>query len=527
MVPNDGPGRVYDGPVADVRNVRLTDLLAAVSLAVDLGLGQPEGHVVRSAVAAARLDERLGGPTDRTVVFDIALMGWLGCIADSREAAHWFGDDIAYRAGVYDLDMLPLPFLGYLLSHAGRDDPLPVRVGKQAGVLLDRGRSVQESLRAHCQVTAAVARRLGMSEPVCSALGQIFARWDGKGLPAGLGRTDIALPVRIWQLTDVAEVHYTRGGPDAVRDVCLARRGGQFDPGLVDVLLEEVESLFEGPDPEPAWEEVLRRERGAGPSLPEGHLDEALCAFADWGDLKSPWFTGHSRAVAELAASAAGRLGMPAEEVRLVRRAGLLHDLGRAGVPNTIWDKPTPLTTAERERVRLHSYYTERMLGPSSALADVGEIAAMAHERLDGSGYHRGLAAGAIPLPARVLASADAYRTKLEPRPHRPALTAGAAAAHVQAEAECGRLDPRAVAAVLAAAGLVARSLPTPGGLTPREVEVLGLIARGLTNRQVAARLGVSPKTVGNHVERIYAKAGVSTRAAATLFAMEHQLVLP
>jgi HD-GYP domain-containing protein (c-di-GMP phosphodiesterase class II) len=209
-----------------------------------------------------------------------------------------------------------------------------------------------------------------------------------------------------------------------------------------------------------------------------------------------------------------------------VRRAGLVHDLGRVGVPNTIWDKTTPLTSVEVERIRLHSYYTDRMLAEPQALAAIGRVAACAHERLDGSGYHRGHGAAALPATARVLAAADCYRTSIEERPHRPAKDPAAAARALQREVTLGRLDATAVAAVLGAAGQRrTRSAAGPAGLTPREVEVLALLASGRTNRQVARALGVSPKTVGNHVEHIYTKTGVGTRAAATLFAMEHGLV--
>lgn len=505
--------------------LRVTELLVALSLAVDLGLGQPAGHVARSAVLASRINERLPEPAQRSTVFDVAMLGWVGCIADSRDAARWFGDDITYRAGVYDLDMKPLPFLGYLLQHAGRDGPLPVRVGKRIGVLLDGGRSARDSLRAHCQVTAQVAGRLGMPEEVTSALPQIFARWDGKGLPAGVSGEHIALAVRVWQLADLAEVHHGRGGAEAVRQTCLARRGGQLDPAVVDIAVADVEPLFEGLSPDMSWEDALIEERGLGPPLTPSSLDSALEALGDWVDLKSSWFTGHSRAVADLAAAAGTRLGLTPEEVITLRRAALLADVGRTGVPNTIWDKREPLTTTEIERVRLHSYLTERTLRRVGVLGDVAEIAAMAHERLDGSGYHRGLRAPAIPDPARVLAAADVYTTKLEARPHRAALEPSAAAQHLEAEAEAGRLDASAVAAVLAAAGHERPAVAAPYGLTPREVEVLGLIATGLTNRQVARRLRISAKTVGNHVEHVYAKTGISTRAAATLLAMEHRLV--
>lgn len=508
-------------------DVRLTDLMTALSLAVDLGLGQPAGHVVRSAVVAARLDSRQARPSAPQEVFDVAMLGWVGCIADSQDAARWFGDDISYRAGVYDLDMAPLPFLGYLLGRAGSADPLPVRAARKAAVLLDAGRSARRSLLAHCQVTAQVASRLDMPERVCTGLTQIFARWDGRGLPTGLAGTQIQQSVRAWQLADLAEVHHRRGGEAAVRRVCLERRGGQLCPELVDLALTDVGGLFAGLDDEDDWERLLARERGSGPSLPPSAVDSVLEALADWIDLKSRWFSGHSRAVADLAAGAGRVLGLEPKDVSLVRRAGLVSDLGRAGISNAVWDKVGPLSTTELERLRLHSYLTERVVGRVAALAEVGAVAAMAHERLDGSGYHRGLTGAAIPVTARVLAAAEAYRTSLEPRPHRKALTREEAAARLRAEASAGRIDPRAVSAVLAAAGHRADRAGTswPCGLTDREVEVLGLIARGLTTRQVARLLGISPKTAGNHVEHVYAKTGVSTRAAATLFAMEHRLV--
>jgi HD-GYP domain-containing protein (c-di-GMP phosphodiesterase class II) len=196
-------------------------------------------------------------------------------------------------------------------------------------------------------------------------------------------------------------------------------------------------------------------------------------------------------------------------------------------VSNAIWDKAGPLTATEAERLRMHSYYTERMLTRPEALASIGQLAAMAHERLDGSGYHRGLGAQGLPRAARVLAAAGAFRRKVEPRPHREALAPAQAVELLAGEAAAGRLDPQAVDAVLAAAQQPRPERQAPAGLTPRELEVLALLARGPTNRQIADRLHISPKTVSNHVERIYAKAGVSTRAAATLFAMEHGLVPP
>lgn len=507
--------------------VRLAELLGTLSLAVDLGLGQPMGHVARSCAVAGRLGERIGlDQAQRGSLFYVTLLGWVGCIADSQEAAAWFGDDIRYRADVYDLDMKPLPFLGYLLRRAGNGEPVPQRMLKRGALVATGARRVQDALRAHCQVTSGVARRLGLGPDVCDPLEQIFARWDGQGLPRGVRGGDIALPVRLWHLTDVAEVHHRRGGTAAAVAVARSRSGSQFDPELVDAFCAHAGKLFDGLSEDSSWDDMIATEPVLRPPLTEDELDTALAVVGDWVDIKSPCFGGHSRAVAELAAAAGGRLGMAVDERRRLRRAALVHDLGRTGVPNTIWDKPGPLTAAETERVRLHSYYTERMLARPAALADLGRIAGLAHERLDGSGYHRGLASASIPMAGRVLAAADCYRTKREARPHRESLPAEEAARALRREARNGRLDPAAVEAVLAAAGHTPRRRASgPAGLTPREVEVLVLLARGASNRQIARTLRITPKTAGNHIQRIYAKAGVNTRAAAALFAMEHGLL--
>jgi HD-GYP domain-containing protein (c-di-GMP phosphodiesterase class II) len=262
--------------------------------------------------------------------------------------------------------------------------------------------------------------------------------------------------------------------------------------------------------------------------LTEPEIDNALEAFADFTDLRSPYFAGHSRGVADLAAAAGTDMGLPDHEVVVTRRAGLLHDIGGHGIPATIWDKPGPLTTAERERVRLHPYYTERMLARPATLAQLGAIAASHHERPDGSGYHRALRAASIPVPARLIAAADAYHAMTEPRAYRPAKSPDEAASELRAEVTSGHLDGEAVDAVLVAAGHKRRKRQSgPAGLTPREIELLILIARGSSNRDVAEALNITPKTASTHIERIYTKIGASTRSTATLFAVQHGLLDP
>jgi HD-GYP domain-containing protein (c-di-GMP phosphodiesterase class II) len=207
-----------------------------------------------------------------------------------------------------------------------------------------------------------------------------------------------------------------------------------------------------------------------------------------------------------------------------VRRAALVHDLGRVAVGTSVWNKPTALTADEWERVRLHPYHTERVLSRSLALTKLGSIAGTHHERLDGSGYHRGVTAPSLAMPARLVAVADAYRTMIEPRPHRAARSPEEAARALGESASAGRIDPNAVAAVLEAAGAAVPRMARPAGLTDREAQVISMVAKGLQTKQVAHRLGISVKTADRHLQNAYAKIGVSSRAAAALFAMQHGL---
>jgi HD-GYP domain-containing protein (c-di-GMP phosphodiesterase class II) len=256
-------------------------------------------------------------------------------------------------------------------------------------------------------------------------------------------------------------------------------------------------------------------------------LDRALAAVGDFADLRSTWTRGRSSRVADLARTTGRDCGLPTDEVTALARAGLVADLGAVGVPAGSWADPGPLGPAAREQVRLHPYLSERVLVRCAGLGSVAALAGAHHERLDGSGYHRGSGPGQLSRAARVLAVADVWTALTEDRAHRPARDPAAARGEIQAEVGAGRLDPTAVDAVLAAAGqdVGPRAAPHPAGLSDREVEVLRLIARGAANRAVATRLSISPKTVGRHVEHIYAKTGVSTRAGAALFAMENHLL--
>jgi len=319
-----------------------------------------------------------------------------------------------------------------------------------------------------------------------------------------------------------------RRGVEAAVTMARKHRGGQYDPTVVDLFCAHAPAVLADLDQASDWDAVLDTEPQLSRRVSGADLDLVLVleAMADLVDLKSPYLAGHSRGVANLVSAAARTAGYPEDDVRALRRAALIHDLGRLGVSNAIWDKPGPITEAESERVRLHPYLTDRMLARVSALGRSREIAARHHERLDGSGYPRGLTAASLTPQDRLLAAADAYHAMTEPRPQRAPLDPGQASRDLRAEVVAGRLDSEAVDAVLAAAGHRAPARRAwPGGLTAREVEVLGLLARGHSNREIGQRLVVTPKTAANHVEHIYAKPGVSSRAAATLYATQHGLM--
>ncbi len=507
--------------------VKLPELVAAFSLATDLGMGLPMEHVLRSWRIAARLGDHLGvQPDERGALYYVTTLAWVGCVADTPEVAAVFGDDIAFRRDSYDVDFAGLPMLGFMLRHIGAGSPPLHRLRLAANLVATGGKKIERGLMSHCLTTARMAERFGLDDHVCRPLQQVFARWDGKGVPGDLGGDDIALSMRLFHLADTVEVHHRATGTAAAVDIARARRGKHFDPDVVDAFCDLADEVLGDPDDEPDWRALVDSEPSLQQRLAEHELDAALEAIADFTDLRSAPRSGHSRAVADLASRAAVERGLPDLDVSAVRRAALVHDIGLHGIPATILDKPGPLPERETERLRMHSYYAERMLSRPGSLARIGGIASMAHERSDGSGYHRGLAGSAIPATARVLAAACAFQAMTEPRSFRPARNPKEAAAELRADVRAGRLDADAVDAVLAAAGQARGKRRTgPAGLTPREIEVLALIARGASTRQVAQRLSITPKTAETHIERIYAKTGATTRSTATLFAMQHGLL--
>jgi HD-GYP domain-containing protein (c-di-GMP phosphodiesterase class II) len=400
-------------------------------------------------------------------------------------------------------------------------------------------RMIQETARewavynfsSGCEVADMLVQRLDFSPEVREALRFTFERWNGNGYPAHARGESIPLAMRVVHLSHDMEAIGRLFSPDQALEAARTRRDETYDPALADLFLEHGRGWFDQlRDTEP-WDAVLALEPRPHRVLAGAELDDALTVVADFIDLKSPYMGGHSRRCAELAAAAARVLGFGEEDISTLRRAALVHDFGITAVPNSIWDKPGSLTRAEFDRVELHPMLTEQMLRRSPALAVLNPVASAHHEKCDGSGYHKRVRADEGDLGACLLAAAEIYVGLTTERADRPAFSRGDAAAEVRRLESDGVIEPRASRALLVAAGhgeprtLTGRRTHNPGGLTRREVEVLRLAARGLTTREIADRLFISPKTADRHIQHIYGKIGVSTRAAAALWAMQHGVV--
>ena len=507
--------------------VRLAELVAALSLATDLGLGQPQEHIIRQTVIAVRMAE-LDDLSDQELaaIFYVSLLAWVGCVADAHEMGKWFGDDTSVRAESYLVDLTGLPMMRFMIGHvAGGSSPIR-RLTMIGRFLAGGSKEVQQSMASHCETSGELSLRLGLGADVREPLQQAFERWDGKGSPAQLAGEQIARVTRIVHVANDVEALHRLGGVGAAVDMLRSRRGTEFDPQLVDRFCDHADDLLADLEDLDGWDALISKQSSLGRELHGKDLDTALEAFADYSDVKSPFTLGHSRGVADLAATAAAGLGLPSDDVMLVRRAGLVHDVGAIGVSSGILDKPGRLSASERERIRTHPYLTARTFSKPAALAAIGQLAALHHERMDGSGYPSGLRGDALPMTARIIAAADVFHALLEPRPHRAALDPGAATTVLKDEVTAGRLDGDAVGAVLDAAGHRVRGTKTnPGGLSTREVEVLVLFSRGMTKKQIAAELNISAKTVSAHIEHVYAKLGVRSRGSAAMFAMRHGLI--
>jgi HD-GYP domain-containing protein (c-di-GMP phosphodiesterase class II) len=519
-------------PSVTVRDARLAELLGALSLACDIAFGFPLEKAMRTCVLAVDLGRRHGLPDDALRdVYYATLFAYAGCTAFTHEVSQLAeGDDIAVSNLMIFLDLGdPIETVTQLVTKVGAGRRLTERARSLARVAVAGSTKGEQHAQSVCDVATNLAKLVGMSSEVRSALTEICERWDGKGAPRGKAGEALLLPMRVVTVAHIAEIAHHRAGRSRAVEVLKKRAGGQLDPALVKTFTREAGSLFDRIEQKSAWESFLEAEPGPHATASTMRFDDVALAFAQVADLKSVWTLGHCSGVARLSRSAADALGLSDAQKSLLHRAALLHDLGRLGAPNRIWDKPGALTRSEWEVVRMHAYWTERILSQTALLGEAAELASAAHERLDGAGYHRAVPSALLNRPARILAAADAYHAMREPRAHRPALEASEAADILVDEVSAGRLDREAVTAVLDVAGTTGRRARAawPGGMTDREVEVLRLLARGRSYKEIASALGISARTAQHHVIHIYEKIGRNSRAGAALFAVEHGLLDP
>jgi HD-GYP domain-containing protein (c-di-GMP phosphodiesterase class II) len=506
--------------------VRSAELVAALCLATDLGMGFPFEHGLQSTLIATRLADRLG--VERAIAsqtYYACLLAHAGCTTDAHVTAEVFGGSLTTHLNPVMFGSGREVLAGLLRALPQPDRPAYVRALQVVYRLPKLAREQGPHLAAMCEVTGMLADVLGLPPSVARLLAYLTDRWDGRGPLRRAKGEEIPLPMRIVHVAVDAAFQRLLGGEERAVDLVRERAGAAFDPETARCFTDHADEILALDERVSAWEETLACEPRPALTLPAEGLDRALAGMGHFADLVSPYLAGHSTGVAELASAAAGRCRIDAAGTTTLRRAALVHDLGRVAIGAEIWQKPGPLNPDQWEQVRLHPYHTERVVSRSPFLSALAPVAGAHHERLDGSGYHRGASGAELTLPARLLAAADACHAMMEPRPHRPAFPRELAAEELAREAGAGRLDPDAVAAVVETVGQRVPRLERPAGLTEREAEVVGLLARGLQTKQIARALGISVKTADRHVEHAYRKIGVSSRAAATLFAMEHGLL--
>ncbi|MGC9496261.1 HD domain-containing phosphohydrolase [Streptomyces sp. WG7] len=509
-----------------MEEVRLAEVLAALSLTTDLAAGMTFEKGLRTCVVATVFarDVLAGDRETCRAVYETALLRSVGCTSFAPELAAVFGDEVAFQSALKHLD-------------PGDDVPMSEQLFRLGGWTREKARRLAdtftevlptvgvEAMRNGCEASRALGSGLGVLPRTLAALDDVYERWDGRGIPLGTAGERVSFAARVVHVAEQAVLAHARGGEPAAVAQVVRRAGGHLDPELARAFAADAAKVL-APLREPdAVASTVAAEPPPYVTVSAEEVSDLCAVLGRFVDLKGKWLVGHSEHVARLAESA-GRLGgLAADEVTRLRRAALLHDLGRAGISADVWDRTGPLSTADMERVRMHTYWTQRVLERVPALAPLAPIAAAHHERVDGSGYHRGELGTRTSPAARILAAADVFAALTEPRAHRGAFSVDEAVGHLTREADSGTLDRAACELVIRAAGGQPSRPRRPAGLTPREVEVLRLAARGLTNHQIGAELSISSRTVGHHLGHIYDKTGRRTRAGVAVFAMEQQLL--
>jgi HD-GYP domain-containing protein (c-di-GMP phosphodiesterase class II)/DNA-binding CsgD family transcriptional regulator len=481
--------------------------LGWLAFAADLSMGQPIDHSPRTALLAWRLADLVaGGAAASACASALGLIRWAGCTANAQGFADLFGDDIAGRAAMIEGQN---PFH----NRPTLSEPLEAYTRPLA--------------QAHCEATVEMARQLGLAPAVAAGALDFFENWDGSGIPTGRRGEEIDLLAQIVALCGDLEIYSRVFGLSKALHLVETRAGRRYDPAITRLALKHAPAWLAEIAELDAWP-VAAAQAGGAISGTGGDVDALAELLADYADLKLPSDFLNSRKVAEIAAFTASILGFDPQAEKRLTRAALLHGLGRVAVPNVTLERRWPLSEADEEHIRLIPHWTERILRRAPTFEDEASLACRAFERLDGSGYPRGLSAPNLDKAARALQACVFVVTAS--RLERIGKDAPAASDQIAREVASRRLDVDSVNAVMTACGMPRRSLPfqvmAPSlQITQREREVLAHLARGSSNKEIARTLGISPSTAGTHVENLYRKLGVGTRAAAALIASKRGLV--
>jgi HD-GYP domain-containing protein (c-di-GMP phosphodiesterase class II) len=483
-------------------------ILGCIAFGGDLSMGQPIDHSPRTALLACRLAKQLGYSDEVASRAGIlGLLRWAGCTANAQGFSELFGDDIACRAAhIENRESLarrrefPSPLDFYLR-------PLAI---------------------AQCEATVEMVRQLGLATEIGAAAIDLFEHWNGSGIPAGKSGESVNFLAQIVAVAADIEILSRVFGLGKAFQLIESRGGTYYDPAVTRVAQKNASTWLTELSQLDAWTEAAFNSEHSFVSG-ECDKDSLVRLLADYADIKVPRHFQISRKASEIAAFAGSTLGLRNESILRIKRAALLHGLGRVAVPNATLEREGPLTEADNEYIRLIPYWTERILTRAPDLEPEAALAAQAFERLDGTGFPKGLRGRSLGEEARLLQSCVFVALTWQHQHYKATNDVDALKTRIKAEVTAERLDHLHTDAALAACGMQRTSVhPSPAmaiHLTDREREVLVHLARGLTNKEIARVLSISPSTAGTHVENLYRKLEVSTRAAAALAALRLDLV--
>ena len=509
-------------------------LLCALSFATGLGFGGHMEHGLGSAYLGLQIADALALTNEEhEAIFYGTLLKDVACTACSAGIAAFLPDE--EQVSLSDVILVdPSRFsdmIGWLSKYFRLDAHFPSRITKLLSFLVQCGPIAREIMRGHCEVAELFARQLGFPDYVQQTLRFQWERWDGNGMAYQVEGPAIPRTARILHLAQVLELTYHFAGPESARDIAQEKRGTRFDPEAVDAFLTLTQQAdFWSTFKEQSTQETLlaRCPSTIADYAQEDQAERVCETLADFIDLKTSETWRHSRMVAEIAGRMGTSLGMKTSELTRLRCAALVHDIGKVAIPVNILAKGERRSSSEWEIFRLHPYYTQQILQRATALQDLAQAAAAHHEWINGQGYHRQLCGEQIPFHGRILAVANAYARRVQQQGDQTdraeVLREMRSLVGSQFDSVC---YDALVISMTGEGSLKSISLGSPKGghLTRREVEVLGLLVQGWNTPQIARTLHISRKTVEHHLSHIYAKMGVTSRAAAVVYAVQQGLV--